>query len=330
MNAPLPLEDLGYIAPDYLEQCDLQEAEQIRTLRAERQANLFAERFACYKDAVKNVSDLRPSVVDLDTASLQIGRAEDLSDDQKRRLDETLDVFCPWKKGPFSCFGVDIDAEWRSDWKWDRVFAHSPPLEGKRIADIGCHNGYFMFRMAAHNPQFVVGIEPYPKNQWMFQLFQQWLQLDNIHFDLLGVEHMDLFEGCFDVIYCLGILYHHTDPIGLLRKIRYALAPGGTLIVDCQGIPGDQPVSLVPRKRYAKARGIWNLPTQSCLEHWIVRSGYANVETFFSEPLSIEEQRRTKWADIESLRDFLDIKDITKTVEGYPAPWRHYVKAKRG
>ena len=45
-------------------------------------------------------------------------------------------------------FGVDIDTEWRSDWKWDRIEPHlGVSLEGKVVADIGCANGYFMFRM---------------------------------------------------------------------------------------------------------------------------------------------------------------------------------------
>ncbi|MFO0447474.1 MAG: DUF1698 domain-containing protein, partial [Pseudomonadota bacterium] len=35
--------------------------------------------------------------------------------------------------------------------------------------------------------------------------------------------------------------------------------------------------------------------------------------------------RSTAWAPIKSLQDFLDPQDSTRTVEGYPAPWRHYL-----
>ncbi|MDI5166017.1 DUF1698 domain-containing protein, partial [Salmonella enterica subsp. enterica serovar Montevideo] len=43
-------------------------------------------------------------------------------------------------KGPFSLYGVDIDTEWRSDWKWDRVLPHLSDLTGRTILDVGCGN----------------------------------------------------------------------------------------------------------------------------------------------------------------------------------------------
>ncbi|MDX1522001.1 MAG: DUF1698 domain-containing protein, partial [Anaerolineae bacterium] len=126
------------------------------------------------------------------------------------------------------------------------------------------------------------------------------------------------------------ILYHHTDPVGLLRKMHTALTPQGELVIDCQGIPGDEPVALTPRGRYARARGIWFLPTLSCLENWIHRAGFTNIRPVFAEPLSPAEQRRTAWADIDSLAEFLDPADPSLTIEGYPAPWRFYVIAGKG
>ena len=109
--------------------------------------------------------------------------------------------------------------------------------------------------------------------------------------------------------------------------MRQALAPKGEIIIDCQGIPGELPVALTPRKRYAQARGIWFLPTQSCLENWMMRAGFTQVRCFFAQPLSIEEQRRTVWAEVDSLREFLNSDDFSLTIEGYPAPWRYYAIA---
>jgi tRNA (mo5U34)-methyltransferase len=37
---------------------------------------------------------------------------------------------------------------------------------------------------------------------------------------------------------------------------------------------------------------------------------------------SLEEQRATEWMDSQSLADFLDPNNQTKTIEGYPAPLR--------
>ena len=39
-----------------------------------------------------------------------------------------------------------------------------------------------------------------------------------------------------------------------------------------------------------------------------------------------DEQRKTPWIEGQSLEDFLDPDDSSKTVEGYPAPARVYVR----
>ena len=109
-----------------------------------------------------------------------------------------------------------------------------------------------------------------------------------------------------------------------------ALRHRGEIVIDCQGIPGDMPIALTPSGRYAQARGIWFLPTQSCLENWMTRAGFIKIRCIFAEPLSPQEQRRTPWADIDSLSDFLNPDDPSRTIEGYPAPWRYYMVAQRG
>ncbi|MDX1519978.1 MAG: DUF1698 domain-containing protein, partial [Gammaproteobacteria bacterium] len=41
------------------------------------------------------------------------------------------------------------------------------------------------------------------------------------------------------------------------------------------------------------------------------------------------EQRVTEWMEFESLSDFLDSRDQSKTVEGYPAPARAIALAEK-
>ncbi len=60
------------------------------------------------------------SCVDLKN-KVEFGLAEDLSQGQKQRLEVLLRQLMPWRKGPFTLHGLNIDTEWRSDWKWDRV-----------------------------------------------------------------------------------------------------------------------------------------------------------------------------------------------------------------
>ncbi len=258
-----------------------------------------------------------------DTVVIQANAA--LTEAQQQCSLELMQALRPWKKGPFRIFGVDIDAEWRSELKWQRLQSRVGDLSGQKVADVGCNNGYFMFRILEAGASHVLGLEPFFKHWYSFRLLQQMLHLEQADLELLGVEHIDRFPEQFDTIFCLGILYHHTDPIGMLRKMKSSLVRGGKLWIDCQGIPGDEPVALVPSSRYAGARGIWFLPTLACLKHWIRRAGFQSIEEVYSAPLSVEEQRRTDWAPIRSLQDFLDPQDPSKTVEGYAAPWRFYL-----
>lgn len=242
-------------------------------------------------------------------------------------LKPLLQALGPWKKGPFNILGHAIDAEWQSQLKWQRLKPFLGDLRGAKIADIGCHNGYFMFHMALENPDYVMGIEPFAKHWFTFQLLNHFAGQDNLFLELFGVEEMDLFPKQFDLVFCMGILYHHTDPMGLLRKIKSSMTKGGRLVVDCQGIPGDESVALVPGPRYAGAKGIWFLPTVSCLKMWLKRAGFQGIQVVYQGKLEPEEQRRTPWADINSLKEFLDPHDPSLTIEGYPAPHRFYLIA---
>jgi len=304
-------------------------AEQIQLLRNQRESWKKDPKFQIFENAVLRAPDVVPSKKNYRGSVVEFGDQGDLSEAQREDLTAALRAFMPWKKGPFSFFGMEIDAEWRSDLKWSRITGHRSDLSGRKVADIGCHNGYFMFRMLAENPELVIGFEPFAKHFFAFELAQKYARESNLFFELLGVEHMDLYSNFFDTIFCLGILYHHQDPVGLLKKMWMALKPGGEIIIDCQGIPGDSPTALMPQSKYAKAKGIWWLPTQLCLKHWMSRSMFRDVECFYSEPLCVDEQRSTAWAPIDSLEQFLDPNDDQKTIEGYPAPWRFYLRARK-
>ncbi|OGQ95282.1 MAG: tRNA 5-methoxyuridine(34)/uridine 5-oxyacetic acid(34) synthase CmoB [Deltaproteobacteria bacterium RIFOXYD12_FULL_57_12] len=295
--------------------------------------NLFAsgkkgvERF---RQPFESVQHLRAGFLNLDGDVVRIGRAEELSAVDHDLVFRALRSFMPWRKGPFSVFGIDIDAEWRSEWKWSRVQPLLPDLQGKVVADIGCNNGYYMFRMAGQRPRLVLGFEPFLQHYFTFQTLNGFAGLDNLLVEPLGVEHVGLFRECFDVVFLMGILYHRAAPIDVLRDVLRALQPGGTLIVESQGIPGTEPVALFPAGRYAKVPGTYFVPTAACLVNWLVRAGFVDVQLFDVHPMSSAEQRRTAWMEFESYADFVDPVDPTKTVEGYPAPIRIVVRARKG
>ena len=123
------------------------------------------ERFRLPYESVKHI---RAQHCDFAGDVVTIGGAEELSQPDASKVYQTMRDFMPWRKGPFEVFGTSIDAEWRSERKWNRVLPELPDLQDKVVADIGCNNGYYMFRMAQHNPKLVIGFEPYLHHYFTF------------------------------------------------------------------------------------------------------------------------------------------------------------------
>ena len=307
---------------------DKADKEKILSLRASHVDRINDPRWKEFSEAYQNLEGIKAKHSDYSGDTIEIGKAEDFSKEELEKIVSSFETFIPWKKGPFNIAGEQIDTEWRSDLKWNRLAPHISSLEDKVVADIGCHNGYFMYRMLKDKPKHVIGFEPVGQHWFNFQMLNDLLEPNQLSFELFGVEHMELFEDSFDTIFCLGILYHHTDPIGLLRQMKKALKSKGELWIDCQGIAGDQPVAYMPDGKYTGARGFWFLPTTSCLINWVKRAGFQHSLVVFDEMLQTEEQRPSKWAPIKSLENFLDPEDPTKTIEGHPAPKRIYLRAK--
>lgn len=305
------------------------DTDRLRTLLAEKSLWVHQEKkgFLRYRSLLQAVQHLRASSCDFSSDVVRIGTDADVTPDEQRLVYQTLRGFKPWRKGPFSVFGIDIDAEWRSERKWNRLIPELPDLEGKIVADIGCNNGYYLFRMAHHQPALVLGFEPYVQHYYTFNTLNTFAGQRHLQVELLGIEHLNLFPESFDVIFCLGILYHRPSPVEALRDLHAALKPGGWLVVESQAIPGNEPVALFPQSTYAKVPGTWFVPTASCLHNWMTRTGFRDVRMFCEHAMSSEEQRRTAWMDFESYEDFIDKENPALTIEGYPAPRRVFFKA---
>ena len=94
-------------------------------------------------------------------------------------------------------------------------------------------------------------------------------------------------------------------------------------------VDGDENTVLVPMDRYAKMKNVYFIPSVSALIHWLQKTGFKNVRCVDVAVTSLEEQRKTDWLENESLIDFLDPADHSKTIEGYPAPKRAVILANK-
>ena len=256
-----------------------------------------------------------------------IGDNQSLDAYDFKLLEENVKKLIPWRKGPFSLAGLDIDSEWQSNKKYNLLRPHFD-LKDKIVADVGCNNGYYMFRMLEDKPKRLVGFDPAPHFNIQFNIVNHFVKSD-IKFELLGVEHLEQYEHKFDFIFMLGVLYHRSDPISSLKSLNRALNKGGELIVDSFMIDGDHEMCLTPNDRYAMIPNIYFIPTVNCFKNWLNRAGFIDVELIEITTTDSDEQRVTPWTFEQSLDNFLDPEDKTKTVEGYPAPKRAYLKARK-
>jgi len=191
---------------------------------------------------------------------VRIGDGTQLSTGDTKKLENLLQKFHPWRKGPFHIHGIHIDTEWRSDWKWDRVLPHISPLKYRYVLDVGCGSGYHMWRMRGEGAEFVVGIDPSELFLCQFEAVRHFANKDqNVNLLPLGIQELPKLEA-FDTVFSMGVLYHR--------------------IVD------------------------------------------------INDTLT-GEQRSTAWMTNESLEDYLDPNDPTKTVEGHPAPKRALLIAQK-
>ena len=239
-----------------------------------------------------------------------------------------LRQFLPWRKGPLQIGSTFIDTEWRSDWKWQRIHPHLPDLEGKRLLDVGCGNGYYLFRMLEEGADLALGIDPTILFNYQFALMQRFCPKNPAYLLPLKSEDLPSFN-LFDAVFSLGVLYHRHSPLDHLQEVFSFLRPGGLLFLETLTLTGDESTLLIPRDRYARMPNVWCIPSTALLEIMLQRIGFVHVRTLDVTVTSTEEQRATEWMQFQSLSDYLDPDDPTKTVEGHPAPTRALLQAQR-
>ena len=297
--------------------------------------------FPGWIDVINGLPEISPSAVNLDTDTIRIGAASDCSPSQRETMRRQLQRLLPWRKGPFNLFGLEIDAEWRSDLKWRRLQDRIAPLSGRTVLDIGCGNGYYGWRMLGAGAARVVGTDPtlrYVMQQRAVAKYLPEAPFDILPFTLenLAADTTDssaaeagiklgatvLPADGFDTVFSMGVIYHRRDPVGHIRDLLRFLGQGGELVLESLVIDGKHGDVLQPRDRYARMRNIWAIPSIATLKNWLSHAGLTSIELADVSVTTPAEQRVTEWTFEQSLTDFLNPENSGLTIEGYPAPKR--------
>jgi tRNA (mo5U34)-methyltransferase len=241
---------------------------------------------------------------------------------------ELLLALHPWRKGPFELDGVTVDAEWRSDLKWERLEKAIAPLSGRNVLDVGCGNGYYALRMREAGARAVIGIDPTILYVLQFLAVQHFARVPNAFVLPLRMSELPGNARRFDTTFSMGVLYHQRSPLDHLRELKGTLRQGGQLVLETIFVPGEESYACTPAERYARMRNVWLLPTIAELTTWLARTGFTDIEIADQAVTTTDEQRSTEWMTFESLAEALDPDRPDWTVEGWPAPRRVIALAK--
>ncbi|NQY51408.1 MAG: tRNA 5-methoxyuridine(34)/uridine 5-oxyacetic acid(34) synthase CmoB [Piscirickettsiaceae bacterium] len=304
---------------DHLDQEGLSNWSQLLKLQVAKK--LSVNSYIKWLALVSAFPDIHTLNIDLKN-EVKIGIKEDLNGFNRQIFINLLKQCHPWRKGPFIIFDIVIDTEWRSDWKWDRLISHIQPLSGRKVLDIGSGNGYYGWRMIGENAKLVIGVDTTFLFIVQYQIMQKYSQIKNYYVLPIGIEYLPENLGWFDTVFSMGVLYHRRSPLEHLYKLKACLKPGGELVLETLIIDGKLGTVLLPTNRYAKMNNVWFIPSNETMRSWLQSCGFENINCININNTTLYEQRATDWMTFESLSDFLDSNDITKTIEGYSSPRR--------
>jgi len=164
-------------------------------------------------------------------------------------------------------------------------------LKGKRVLDIGCYEGYFSFECEKRGAE-VVAIDIIPPNTG-FSVVHEALQ-SNVEFIQASIYELTPERfGEFDLVLCLGVLYHLRHPLLGLERV-HSVCKGQLILetqicdhyfVDAQGQPqsltnlapqiADLPiVQFYPGAELNNDASNWWSPNLAALDGMLVSTGF--------------------------------------------------------
>jgi len=117
---------------------------------------------------------------------------------------------------------------------WENLHLKTVDLDGKRVLDIGANDGFFTIAALLAGAGHVTAINTvdwatYPEN--LLFASKQWNVAPEVIVDDFQTHP---FEGGYDVIFFLGVLYHLENIFAAARCLNKLLNDGGRLYVETQ------------------------------------------------------------------------------------------------
>ncbi|WP_246237371.1 class I SAM-dependent methyltransferase [Halovulum dunhuangense] len=150
------------------------------------------------------------------------------------------------------------------------------PLEGKKVADLGCGSGHVARMFAARGAQ-VTGID---RDAELVALAAR--KAPGVHWVNADLSDPGTWgRSGFDIIWSSFTIAYAPDPTTWLKRWHAALAPGGRLILmDVGGLLDHEPIGEADREtighfcREAAQAGLYHFDAAERLVDWLEASGF--------------------------------------------------------
>ncbi|BAY62786.1 type 11 methyltransferase [Calothrix brevissima NIES-22] len=140
------------------------------------------------------------------------------------------------------------------NWRWNWLAAYNfctgqkPQKQDIRILDAGCGTGVGTEYLVHLNPQAsVVGIDLSAGALAVAKERCQRSKADRVEFHHLSLFDVEQLPGEFDLINCVGVLHHTSDPIRGIQALAEKLAPGGLMHIFVYGELGRWEIQLMQK-----------------------------------------------------------------------------------
>jgi SAM-dependent methyltransferase len=111
--------------------------------------------------------------------------------------------------------------------EWPAIQALLPPLQGKRVADLGCGFGWFARWARTQGASYVLGLDI---SENMLARAKGETGDEGVDYAKADLEQLDLPPGGFDLVYS-SLTFHYIEDFGrLVRTVFQALRPGGHFV----------------------------------------------------------------------------------------------------
>jgi tRNA (mo5U34)-methyltransferase len=153
-------------------------------------------------------------------------------------------------------------------------------LRGRRVLDLGCNAGYWSLLAAEAGCDFVLGIDGRPEHVDQSNFVFEVKGIDRSRYEFRAADIYDALGrdlGRFDVVLCLGLLYHVSEPMRLLdliSRVNDDLLVIDTALSPMLGSVLEVRSESVESPRNALDRSLVLVPTREAVRAMVRQFGY--------------------------------------------------------